>query len=272
MGYRYSLAFLTTAELSPPEAVHVAAEAGYDMVGLRLLPAGTDGPYPLLSDPTVLKQTQAALAETGVALADIEIIRITPDFDPQATLPFLERGAALGARNILTAGYDPDMARMSDSYGAFCDLAQAHGMTADLEFMPWTSIPDVRTAAAQMRAVNHPAAGVLVDALHVQRSDSPIDEIAALNPAWIHYAQLCDGPGNFDPAPEALIATARGKRLMPGDGDVDFTALLSALPRDIVLSVEVAQTARMGVVPALERAHEAIAKARAVVEAAGLPA
>ncbi|MBN9888566.1 sugar phosphate isomerase/epimerase family protein [Salipiger abyssi] len=265
MGYRYSLAFLTVAELTPPEAVRVAAEAGYDLVGLRLLPAGTDGPYPLLTDPAMLKETRAALRDTGLQVADIEIIRITPEFRAADTLPFLERGAELGARNILTAGYDPDPARMTDSYGAFCDLAHQHGMTADLEFMPWTDIPDVSAAVRQVRAVAHPAAGVLVDALHVQRSATEFEELAALDPAWINYAQLCDAPGQFDASPEALIETARGNRLMPGDGDFDFNAMLSALPKDIVLSVEVAQKHRIGKTPALRRAVEAMQKTKQVI-------
>lgn len=267
MSYRYSLAFLTVAELAPPQAVQVAAEAGFDLVGLRLLPAGTDGPYPILSDAAMLRETRTAIHDTGVRVADIEIIKITPEFRAADTLPFLERGAELGARNILTAGYDPDPARMTDSYGAFCELAHQHGMTADLEFMPWTDIPNVAAAVAQVRAVNHPAAGVLVDALHVQRSDSPFGAIAELDPAWINYAQLCDAPGVFDPSPEALIATARGKRLMPGDGDFDFPALMAALPADIVLSVEVAQADRMGRDAPIERAREALAKAKAVAEA-----
>jgi len=265
MAYKYSLAFLTVMELTPPEAVKVAAECGYDLVGLRLLPSGTDGPYPLLTDAALLRETRAAVRDTGIAVADIEIIRITPDFRAKETLPFLERGAELGARNVLVAGYDPDAGRMTQNYGDFCELAHAHGMTADLEFMPWTNIPNVKAAAAQVEAVNHPAAGVLVDALHVQRSDSPFSDIAALRPEWIHYAQLCDGPGIYDPSPEALIATARGKRLMPGEGDMDFDALLSTLPPDIILSVEVAQTDRIGVTPAPVRAREAIEAARNVV-------
>ncbi|MGR3377862.1 sugar phosphate isomerase/epimerase family protein [Salipiger abyssi] len=268
MGYRYSLAFLTVAELAPPEAVRVAAEAGFDFVGLRLLPAGADGPYPIMTDKALLEETRRAVRETGVGVADVEIIRITPDFRPEETVAFLERGAELGARNILTAGYDPDMSRMTDSYGAFCELAHQHGMTADLEFMPWTDIPDVAAAAAQVRAVDHPAAGVLVDALHVQRSATTFEEIAALDPAWIHYAQLCDAPARYDPSPEALIATARGNRLMPGDGDFDFTSLLAALPKDIVLSVEVAQPHRAGETPALQRAIEAMEKTRAVISRA----
>jgi sugar phosphate isomerase/epimerase len=264
MGYRYSLAFLTVADLAPPQAVEVAAKAGYDHLGLRLLPSGTDGPYAILTDTALRRETLAAIKDTGVTVADIEIIKIDPDFRPQDTEAFLAAGAELGAKNILTAGYDPDESRMIDNYGAFCDLAQAHGMSADLEFMPWTDVANVKDAARIVTAVNHPAAAVLVDALHVQRSDSPFDAIAALDPAWINYAQLCDAPGVFDSTPEALIATARENRQLPGDGDFDFAALLKALPRDIVLSVEVPQLHRVASVPPLERAIEGLTKAKQV--------
>ncbi|MBA83215.1 sugar phosphate isomerase/epimerase family protein [Thalassobius sp. S69A] len=265
MGYRYSLAFLTVSELSPPQAVEAAADAGFDYVGLRLLPSGMDGPYPLLTDVALQQETRAAMRDTGVTLADIEIIKITPEFNIQHTRRFLETGAALGARHILTAGYDPDTNRMIDNYAAFCGLAQSYGMTADLEFMPWTSVTDVGVAGAIVAAVGHPSAGVLVDALHVQRSNSPFSAIAALQPGWVHYAQLCDAPGVFDTRDEALIATARENRQMPGDGDFDFGALLDALPDDIVLSVEVPQLHRVSKVPAARRAAEALTKAKRVV-------
>ncbi len=157
---------------------------------------------------------------------------------------------------------------MIDNYGVFCALAQSFGMTADLEFMPWTDVANVRDAAKIVAAVNHPAAAVLVDALHVQRSDSPFSAIADLDDSWINYAQLCDAPGKFDTDPASLIATARENRQMPGDGDFDFTSLLNALPKDIVLSVEVPQAHRLETVSPLQRATEALAKAKQVVSAA----
>ena len=266
MAYRYSLAFLTVAELSPPEAVRVAARAGYDHVGLRLLPSGTEGPYPILTDAKLRRETQATIAETGVTVADIEIIRIASDFNVKSTIPFLDCGAKLGAKNILVAGYDPNANRMTQSFGAFCELVQTYGMTADLEFMPWTEIPNAKSAIAQLRAVDHDAAGILVDALHVQRSDSPFEVIETIPPDWINYAQLCDAPGKFESDVESLIATARGNRLMPGDGSFDFNALLKALPKDIVLSIEVPQLERAGLVPAVDRAREALDKAKLVAQ------
>ena len=81
MSNQYSLAYLTTKELSPDEAVLVAAETGYDMVGFRLLPAGTEAPFPILTDKSLQQRTRSIMMETGVTLADIEIVRINDTFD-----------------------------------------------------------------------------------------------------------------------------------------------------------------------------------------------
>ena len=63
MGHRYSLAFLTVFDLGPVEAIRVAAETGYDLIGLRFLPAApTEPAYPILTDDAVLAEVAAALA------------------------------------------------------------------------------------------------------------------------------------------------------------------------------------------------------------------
>jgi hypothetical protein len=68
MKRTYSLSFLTVPDLEPADAIRVAAETGYERVGLRLLPAAASGEglYPILTDPSVLKEAQAALADTGM--------------------------------------------------------------------------------------------------------------------------------------------------------------------------------------------------------------
>lgn len=257
MTHRLSLAHLTAPELAPPEMVRVAADHGFDHVGLRLLPAADDGPYPLLTDAALARETRAAMRDTGVTLADVEIVRIGPGFDPRRVEGLLARGRELGARHVLVAGDDTDRARLIDGFGRLCDLARSHELTADLEFMPWTAVPDIAAAAEVLRAVAHPAAGLLIDALHYHRAGGTPEAVAALPRDWLHYAQLCDAPAALDPAPEALIALARGDRMMPGTGGIDLAALIAALPADIVFSVEVPQLARQGVVPAEDRVQEA---------------
>src|ERR1700732_662032 len=81
----FSLAHLTAVVLSPPELIRVAARTGYSTVGLRLIAVTPDSPgYPLMDDPAGLRETKAAIAETGVNVLDIEFVRITPEIDVEA--------------------------------------------------------------------------------------------------------------------------------------------------------------------------------------------
>jgi len=55
----FSLAALTVLELSPPEMVEVAARAGYNHVGLRLVPATPEEHhFPLMGDAGLRRQTR----------------------------------------------------------------------------------------------------------------------------------------------------------------------------------------------------------------------
>lgn len=101
MSHPLSLAFLTTFDVGSVEAVRVAAAAGYQMVGLRILPAATSGEadYPLLTDDRLLADVRSALADTGLTIGDVEIIRLKPENDRALFDRFCDRCAALEARH-----------------------------------------------------------------------------------------------------------------------------------------------------------------------------
>lgn len=81
----YSLAYLSAAPLTPPQAVDVAAQLGYRHVGLRLLPSAPGGAWqPILEEPALLGETLARLRDSGVGVLDLEVIRIGAQFDPAA--------------------------------------------------------------------------------------------------------------------------------------------------------------------------------------------
>ena len=271
MTHPLSLAFLTTHEAGPVEAVRIAAAAGYEMVGLRILPAAAAGEadYPLLTDDRLLAEVRASLDDTGVSVGDVEIIRLKAANDWDLFARFGARCEALGARHVLVAGDDPEEARLTDSFARFCDLAAAHGLTADLEFMPWTAVPDVAAAARVVAAADRPNGGVLVDALHFDRSGGTLAQIAALPRARVNYVQFCDGAVPFDPSDEGLIRVARGARLFPGQGGIDLIGLARAIPEGVTISVEVPHLALAEKVDALGRAEMAIAATRAILRAAG---
>lgn len=261
MPHLLSIAHLTALPHTPPEVIRFAAAAGCEAAGIRLLPATPGGTaYPLMDDPSMLRETRAVLAHTGLKVLDLEIVRIGAVFDLAPLRPMFEVGALLGARHLLVAGDDPDEARLTASYAALCEMAQGYGITADLEFMPWTEVPNLRTARRIVEAVAHPAAGVLVDAIHFARSDSTLDELAALPRQLLHYGQLCDAPVPAPTTTEGLIHDARCARLLPGEGGIDLHAILARLPADLPLSLEIPHDVRA---PAMGYAAWAAAVAEA---------
>lgn len=256
----FSLAQLTTLTLSPPEMVALAHRCGYDVTGVRLLPSAPGGvAYPLMDQPDMLRETIARMEDTGTRIFDLEMIRIDPNFKMQDYLSFFEVGARLGAKAILVAGDDPEEARMIDSYARLCDAAFEFGLSSDLEFMPWTVVNNVASAARIVGAANRPGCGVLIDALHLARCDSTLAEIAALPPEWLHYAQMCDGPIQGPTTREGLIAAARGDRLLPGEGELDLAALFRCLPADLPISLEVPSDRRLSALGPDRWAREVLA-------------
>ncbi|WP_353643357.1 TIM barrel protein [Mesorhizobium sp. WSM2239] len=270
MPHKLSLAFLTLFDCGPVGAVRIAGETGYDMVGLRLLPAApTEAPYPLITDPALLRETVAALRETGVSVGDVEIARLKPETEISTFERFVDHAAQLGARHVLVAGDDPDHSRLTGTFAGFCRLARNYGLTADLEFMPWTAVPNLASARAIVEAAGEPNGGVLVDALHWDRSGGTIEEVQALPAKLINYVQFCDGSADYDRSDEGLIRIARSARLNPGEGGIDCVGLASAIPDGVTISVEVPNRELASTLGPKARAEAALAAARRVLEAAG---
>lgn len=255
MSREYSLSFLTVADVSPVEAVKIAAKCGYAAVGLRLLPAApNEVDYPILNDSKLIKETKAALNDTGVRIADVEIVRITQDFESRKYLQFLSTAEQLGARHILVAGNDPEQSRLIHHFAQFCELSKQFDLSCDLEFMPWTNVKNLAQAEYIVNQSGQENAAILIDALHFDRSDSTLEQIKALNPKQLNYVQLCDGFAEYDPSDEGLIKIARSNRLVPGQGEIDLVGLIRALPKEIMLAAEVPNLV-LAERPALERAE-----------------
>jgi len=264
----YSLAYLSAHTLTPPQVVGVAAEVGYQFVGLRLLPSVPGGTWqPLTSDPGLLRETRARLRDTGVGVLDLEVIRIGADFDPGAYTTFLEVGANLQARAVLVIGEDTEEARLADSYGRLCAVAAPYDMTVDLEFLPWSTVPDASTAMRVVQRAGAPAnAGILVDALHAARSSTTLDDIAAMPRSQLHYAQICDAHTGGPFTVEELLHTARQERLLPGEGGIRLARMFAQLPESLPVSVEIPNHLRMPQLGVREWARQALAASRAVLE------
>lgn len=235
-----SIAHLTLLELTPPELIRVAAQAGFDSVGLRLIAVTeTTLGYPLMDNSVMLHDTIRAIEETGVTINDIEFVRLAPKFDLKEFDGFLEAGAKLGARYIVTAPYDPDLQRLSDNLSALAEHSAGYDLVPVLEFFPWTSVPDFQSALKIVEQTGNRSIGVLVDTLHFNRSNSRLSDLASSDPKRLPFVHVSDAPVKGSYSHEDLLHTARTARLIPGHGNIPITEILSQMPCDIPISFEI---------------------------------
>jgi sugar phosphate isomerase/epimerase len=235
------LEHLTLLGIAPPELVTVSAAAGFGAVGLRVSPATADErPWPMAPGSAMLAETVRRLADTGIAVLDVEAIRLQPwprrsGPRPAEFTPVLEAAAELDARFVNAICEDPDLARLSDEFGRLAEEARPYAVRPVIEFMAYRT---VRTLDAAVAIAAGSGGGILIDALHVQRCGVGLDAVRAVDPGLVGYVQLCDAPLATPAGEGAEIAEARGGRLLPGDGELPLLELLAALPEEIPVAVE----------------------------------
>ena len=261
-----SLAALTVLELAPPELVECAAAAGFSHVGIRLLAATPSEPqHDVIGAAPMVRDVERRLADTGVKVLDAEIFRLKPGTRVDDYEAAIATAARLGAAHLLVAGNDPDERRLTDRFGAFCDVAKRYGLTANLEFMPWTDAKDLTQGARIVDGAGRSNGGVLIDAFHFSRSRSRVDDIRHVPPERFNFMQLCDVPAAIPPTMDAILAEARNERRFPGEGDIDLVALLRALPRHLPVSVEVPTRTLAQTLGPVERARRARSATQSVL-------
>ena len=234
-----SLDHLTLLDLTPPELVRIAALAGFTHVGVRLNPAAPgEHQYPMRGDSPMLRETLARMRDTGVRVLDIGVVRLGRTTDVRAFEPIFESAARLGAGHAMVNGDEPDHGFLAALLARLCEVARPFALTMNLEATPWSGVRTLAEAVSVVRAADQPEARVLVDTIHVDRSGGTPADIAAVPAALITHAQICDADGPRPRDFETMIFQARNERRFPGEGNLDLTGMLRALPRGIALSLE----------------------------------
>lgn len=263
-----SLSHFTVIEADPLTLVDVAAEAGFDAVGLRVVkPPGAAEIANVAGDGALRRDIKRRLTSTGIRLLDIEAIWVLPETDVDDLRPALDAGAELGARNVLVCGFDPEHARLAANLARLCSETNARGLRLMLEFLPYTHIRTLREAHDMLRDIAPADAGILVDALHLSRSGGSPADLAGYDPGLFSYFHLCDAPAAQPPADE-LRAEARGGRLYPGEGGLWLRDFVKAFPPGAAAAIE-APSARHAARPFAERARLAAEACRRLFESIG---
>lgn len=269
------IAHLSLLQLDPAELVRVAAETGYQFVGLRVRGATPSEVWPdQRPGSPASRATVAALRETGLRVRDIEFLSLDGHTGRESWMPMLEAGAALGADTLNLAGQDPDTSRLTDTLAQLVTDAAVYGIVPALEAISYNAVSTVPQAASVARAAG---ARVMLDPLHLQRGGSTIAEVAALEPSLIPVLQLCDGPITtperiemHEPLPRGMSADgeprkveSRALRLAPGEGGFDLASLVRAVPAGTPISLEVPHVelaSEMGPLRYARYLHEATRK------------
>jgi sugar phosphate isomerase/epimerase len=252
-----SLAPLTVLDADPINLIEAAADAGFDAIGLRLVPPlPTDSIVPIVGNRPLQRAIQARSRDTGVRIFDVEAIWLMPHTDIARLLPALDLAAAFAARYVLCVGHDPDWSRLRDNFDALCAAARARGLRVMLEFIPYASCASLAEAHRLLLAVAQVNAGLLVDALHLSRSGGKPADLAGYDGALFSYMHLCDAPAR-PPAVEHLRDEAREGRLYPGEGGLWLKDFLAAFPTGTPIAIE-APTRLHHQLPPKERARLAM--------------
>lgn len=267
-----ALHHFTLCDVSPLALVSIAAELDCSAVCLFVeSPAGFA--FPLVT-PAMRAELRQRLRCAGVSVSNFEFFSLTEAVQLDSFRPALALGADLGARLAVTHIHDTHVARAADCLGRFTELADEYGLRLGLEFMVLTSgCTSLGAAAGFVERVGRTSLGIGIDALHLQRSGGSPDQVAALSPGLIAYAQLCDGPElteGIDTLEPARYAAEAFDRLPPGQGTFPLVELIRTLPSGIPLDVEVPMATLVGQgIAAGQRARLAVASARQVLVRAG---
>ena len=259
---------ITAMEAPPAELISIARQVGCCEVcvfthlpQLTPEPDNTESPFPVITRSD-LPEIRARLSNEGITVANVEFFSLTPWMNFDAYIRGLELGAELSARCAVTHIMDPDAHRVRDHLSKLNELAAAFDLKLAVEFMAMS--PDCSSIGAAVDLVHSVGTdnlGLAVDMLHLIRSGGGPADIKSAPPERIFYAQICDG--SHRNVTDDYMEEAINDRSIPGSGVFPITDILTALPPDIPIDVEVPRLAdQLAGMGPLARAHAAVSAAK----------
>jgi len=145
----------------------------------------------------------------------------------------LEAAEALGAMHIkVGTSFSEQLTSVEplvDPLRRLAEEAHERGTRIALEPMPFSMISTVPMGAELVRAVDHPACGIIVDSWHVFRAGTTPEELEKLLSADIVFgAELDDADAEVV---GSLFEDTINNRRLCGEGTFDLPALVAALHR-----------------------------------------
>ncbi|WP_236735163.1 sugar phosphate isomerase/epimerase family protein [Mycolicibacterium peregrinum] len=212
------------------ERVAAVADAGF--VGLGLIADD----LAVIRESIGFKALRDLIADAGLTHTEIELIE-------RWWIPRGQPGNSHAVRDLLFEAADvlhpafikigsepgprtPHPEALVEPLRELADQAAAHGTRIAIETMPFSIIDTVPFGAELIRAAGHPVVGLLVDAWHVFRAGTTLDELAAVAPEKIFGVELDDAAAHVV---GTLFEDTVNNRLLCGEGTFDLTGLIVTL-------------------------------------------
>jgi sugar phosphate isomerase/epimerase len=241
---RYITLGYTAVYATPAETIDAASFAGFDSVGIRVTgrkPADPD--LGVVGFPAAIADLKKRLDGGGLRLSNVSTYHFHPELRLDNLLPVLDATAELGASFMVASCYDTDEGRYVEKLAGCCEAAARLNIRVALEFIPYSAAPTISQARHLVRKTGQSNAGILVDALHLDRSGGTPNDLAQIEPELIHFAQLCDAISERPSSTDDLRAEAIGGRLYPGHGALPLHDFMDALPPDTEIECETPNSA-----------------------------
>jgi sugar phosphate isomerase/epimerase len=240
-GSRLGLDSQTMFGMPPVDHIAIAAELGCANVSLGPSPVPWKldrfPVWSLLDDAPLRRETRAALRDTGVtfALADGFTIRSTTEAGERAA--HFDMVAELGARRVCAVSMEADPVRALDQMAILAELADERGMRFVFEFAPPHTFGTLDKAYRAVKDVGRANTGLLIDTMHLVRTGATAADLARIPPEAVGYVQVSDAPLLGD-GPD-YYEEACFERMLPGEGEIPLGDILTALPADLPVGLEI---------------------------------
>lgn len=215
------------------ERIEAAARAGYAGLGFwlgDLLQWHENG-----GDYATLR---AHLTDAGLHIVELEYLAEwfaqgeARERSNAARAELFQAADALGARHVKVmppfGGQGWDVGHLADQFAALCADAARHDLLMALEMIPFSDLPDLRSALDMVTRADAPNGGLLIDIWHVVRSGGAVGDVAQVPARFIKAVELCDADRAMrDPITEDTMC----HRKLCGEGAFDLPGFVAALER-----------------------------------------
>jgi sugar phosphate isomerase/epimerase len=218
--------------------VPAVAEAGISSVSL----------WPWHTQAIGMAAARSMLRDSGLNVVTVEALtRWAGGVGPalrDETQVMLDAASLFGADLVLACVLDERIESLSvaiEGFAEVCDLAAARDQQVCLEFLPWSAVPDLKTAWQIVAAADRSNGNIVLDTWHWQRQPGGpnLELLRGIPGDRIRHVQLSDASaGPWDD----VLAETMAARLLPGEGVVDIRSVIAVLAEtgaDPVVAAEV---------------------------------